>query len=226
MEPSDFTTTSLGRLRRRPWKLLATTVRLPSSSWRVTRRVVLAGQQPALEVAGEPVGPVGLLLEYRDALAWRVLHPLAGVDVAEQEIAAFLPPQRSLGRPQRAAKAAAHFDDGLIRRKDAIKLRRELLDALGGLRRGRADSACRGEATCRGHGQHAPARDRVLRDHDVSSLVLLNVVRDGAASAWLPATSLIRFVCRCHEEATAIFSDFSFDTTHAFHSKTSFSYAS
>jgi len=39
MAPSDFTTTSLGRLRRRPWKLFAMTVRLPSSSRRVTRRV-------------------------------------------------------------------------------------------------------------------------------------------------------------------------------------------
>jgi len=39
MQPSDFTTTSLGRLSRRPWKLFAITVRLPSSSCRVTRRL-------------------------------------------------------------------------------------------------------------------------------------------------------------------------------------------
>src|SRR5215470_1949798 len=38
MLPSDFTTTSFGRLRRRPWKLLAITVMLPSASCRVTRR--------------------------------------------------------------------------------------------------------------------------------------------------------------------------------------------
>ena len=38
MQPSDFTTTSFGRLSCRPWKLFATTVMLPSSSWRVTRR--------------------------------------------------------------------------------------------------------------------------------------------------------------------------------------------
>src|SRR5215469_16468221 len=38
MQPSDLTTTSLGRLSWRPWKLLATTVMLPSSSCRVTRR--------------------------------------------------------------------------------------------------------------------------------------------------------------------------------------------
>src|SRR5271154_917135 len=38
MDPSDFTTTSFGRLRRRPWKLLASTVMLPSTSLRVTRR--------------------------------------------------------------------------------------------------------------------------------------------------------------------------------------------
>src|SRR5215472_5187650 len=39
MQPSDLTTTSLGRLSRRPWKLLATTVMLPSGSCRVTRRL-------------------------------------------------------------------------------------------------------------------------------------------------------------------------------------------
>src|SRR6266545_2486567 len=39
IQPSDLTTTSLGRLSRRPWKLLAITVRLPSSSCRVTRRL-------------------------------------------------------------------------------------------------------------------------------------------------------------------------------------------
>ena len=38
MQPSDLTTTSLGRLSRRPWKLLATTVRLASISCRVTRQ--------------------------------------------------------------------------------------------------------------------------------------------------------------------------------------------
>src|SRR5262249_54719474 len=38
-QPSDLTTTSLGRLSRRPWKLLAITVRLPSASCRVTRRL-------------------------------------------------------------------------------------------------------------------------------------------------------------------------------------------
>src|SRR5712692_10376820 len=39
MQPSDLTTTSLGRLSLRPWKLFAITVRLPSSSCRVTRRL-------------------------------------------------------------------------------------------------------------------------------------------------------------------------------------------
>src|SRR5260370_39601276 len=39
MQPSDLTTTSFGRLSWRPWKLLATTVVLPSSSRRVTRRL-------------------------------------------------------------------------------------------------------------------------------------------------------------------------------------------
>src|SRR5262249_23589831 len=55
----------------------------------------LAGNDPALEIAGEAVGLVGVLLEHADALPRRVFHPLAGVDVAEQQIAAFLPPHRA-----------------------------------------------------------------------------------------------------------------------------------
>jgi ribulose-phosphate 3-epimerase len=39
---------------------------------------VLAGDQPALEVAGQAVGLVGLVLEHGDALARRVFQPLAG----------------------------------------------------------------------------------------------------------------------------------------------------
>ena len=63
--------------------------------------VVLAGDQPALKVAGQPVGPVGRFLEQRHALAGLVFHPLVVVDVAEQQIAAFLPPERSFGRALR-----------------------------------------------------------------------------------------------------------------------------
>src|ERR1700730_17570489 len=39
IQPSDLTTTSFGRFSCRPWKLLAITVRLPSTSSRVTRLV-------------------------------------------------------------------------------------------------------------------------------------------------------------------------------------------
>jgi len=63
-----FTTTSFGRLKSPPLKLLATTVRLPSSSRRHPPRVVLAGEhRPA--VARKPVGPIGRLQEDADALA-------------------------------------------------------------------------------------------------------------------------------------------------------------
>jgi hypothetical protein len=48
---------------------------------------------------------IGVLLEHGHALARRVLHPLAGIDVAEQEIAALLDPDRSLGRTERPAEA-------------------------------------------------------------------------------------------------------------------------
>ena len=46
--------------------------------------VVLAGDQPALQVARQPVGAVRRLEEQRHTLAGDVLHPLVVVDVAEE----------------------------------------------------------------------------------------------------------------------------------------------
>jgi hypothetical protein len=74
---------------------------------------VFAGQQPALQVAGEAIGLVGVLLEYGDALAGRVFHAFAGVDVAEQQIAALLPPQRPFGRTKRTSEVVANVATGL-----------------------------------------------------------------------------------------------------------------
>ena len=55
-------------------------------------RIVLASEQPALQVAGQPIGAVGRLQEQRDALAGLVFQPLVIMDIAEQQIAAFMPP--------------------------------------------------------------------------------------------------------------------------------------
>src|SRR5712691_6433858 len=61
--------------------------------------VMLAGDQPALEVSGQPIGAVRRLLEYGHALPRRVLHAPVVMNIAEQQVAAFLPPDRSFGGP-------------------------------------------------------------------------------------------------------------------------------
>src|SRR5438105_7313286 len=51
------------------------------------------------------------------------------VDVTEQEVAALLPPQRSLSWALRPAEAVGEVLDWLRGRNDLLELRRELLDA-------------------------------------------------------------------------------------------------
>src|SRR5262249_3610478 len=77
-----------------------------------TSRVVLAGDQPALDIAGEPIGPVGRLLEHGDTLPRRVFHTLVVMDIAEQEVAAFLPPDRPFGGAGLAAETRGPFLGG------------------------------------------------------------------------------------------------------------------
>src|SRR5262245_25600555 len=89
---------------------------------------MLGRKQPPLQIAGETVGAVGRLLEQRDALAGRVLHAPVAVDVAEQEIAALLPPQWPFGRSDIAAEAGGELLDRLGGRNDLVELGRELLD--------------------------------------------------------------------------------------------------
>jgi hypothetical protein len=48
------------------------------------------------------------------------------VDVAEQEVAALLPPQRSLGRALRPAEAIGEVLDRLRGRNELLELRRRL----------------------------------------------------------------------------------------------------
>ena len=81
---------------------------------------VVAGNQPALAIAGLAVGVGGALLVERDALAGLPLHAPAAVDVAEQQVAALLPPDRSFGRPVWAAEAAAQLFGVLLGADDAL----------------------------------------------------------------------------------------------------------
>ena len=93
IESSDLTTTSFGELSGLPSNLSISTVMVPSYSVRVTRRaVVLAGDEPALAVAGVAVGVVrrlavhagapGLLVPAHDAVVGNVA-PQQAARVAE-----------------------------------------------------------------------------------------------------------------------------------------------
>ena len=92
--------------------------------------VMLAGEQPALEVAGQPIGAVRRLLDQGHALARHVLHPPVVMNVTEQQIAAFLPPHWSFGGPLGAAEAIGQHLDRLGQGDDLFQLRSELLDPL------------------------------------------------------------------------------------------------
>jgi hypothetical protein len=97
-------------------------------------RLVLAGEKAALEVAREPIGPVGRLEDHGHALPRRVLDAPVVVDVVEQQVAALLPPQRPLGRPERPAEPLRQVLDRLGRGDDLVQFRSELLDPFGRLR--------------------------------------------------------------------------------------------
>jgi hypothetical protein len=74
---------------------------------------VLAGDESSLQVAGQAVGAIGRFEKQRNAASRLVLHATVVVDVAEQEVAALLPPQRSLGRALRPAEAIGKVLDRL-----------------------------------------------------------------------------------------------------------------
>ena len=102
VDPSEVTTTSLGRLRRMPIYLLAMTVTLPSSSTRVTRR------KPCSQATSLPcaslVRPLAKLVgsrEHRKLLTFHPLHRPAVTDVAPHEETALFPhtgPSPGLGK--------------------------------------------------------------------------------------------------------------------------------
>jgi len=92
--PSDLTTTSLGRLSCRPWKLLATNGDAGRRvSCRVTRR--LSCSQAINLPWRSRVSPLARFVGSRTTEAppaGLVLHAPVVVNVAEQQIVAFLPP--------------------------------------------------------------------------------------------------------------------------------------
>ena len=130
-------------------------------------RQALAGDQPALGIAGQAVGAVGLLLGDGGALPRRVLDAAVFPDRAEQEIAALLPPHRAFGVAA-AAETGRQLQDRLRGGNDLVEFRLERVDPLGRLGPGGAAIA-EGEAARRRHRQHAPARNAVPGIHDVSS---------------------------------------------------------
>jgi hypothetical protein len=147
---------------------LAITVMLPSASSRVTPpRQAFAGDQPALGIAGQAIGAVGLLLGDTGALPRRVLDAVVFPDRAEQEIAALLPPHRAFGVAA-AAEPGRQLQDRLRGGNDLVEFRLERVDSLGRLGPGDAAIA-KGEAARGRHRQHAPARNAVPGIHDMSS---------------------------------------------------------
>src|SRR5262249_15402580 len=81
-------------------------------------RVALAGDGPPLKIARESFGVLGALFDHCDALPGRVLHAPVVADVAEEEIAAFLPPPRAFGGPAIAAITFAQDADLFGRRNN------------------------------------------------------------------------------------------------------------
>src|SRR5262249_54398791 len=130
-----------------------------------------AGNRPPVQTARGAVPPVHALLEQGRALAGRVLHPPVVVDVAEEQVTAFLPPDRPFGGAESAAISAAQFLYGLGRGKDTAQARIELLDPPRTLRPRAANAAGHGKAACRsGHLQYVSASDVVPSQHVIPPL--------------------------------------------------------
>ena len=154
-EPSDFTTTSLGELRRLPSKLSASTVMEPSYSVRIDAApAVQAGDEAALAVAGVAVGEVRRLAE--DADRARLLLPLEDAvvgDVAPEQVAPVAEVDRALGpaaaggEPLHAGELEPVLLEARIERDNGwVGIARGLLPAggEGGDGRGGGHGACSG----------------------------------------------------------------------------------
>ncbi len=125
----------------------------------------LAGYQPALHVAGDPVGSVGIFFEHRQRLPGRIFPTLV-VGAAKQQIAALLPPQRPLDIGD-AAEVGGQVHDRFRGGDDLVQRRIEPVDPFGGLCCGVAVATANGETSSRRrHRQHAPPRNGMLRSHE------------------------------------------------------------
>jgi len=130
--------------------------------------IAFASEEAALGVASQAVGAFRALFEDRRALARRVFDAAIVADVAEEKIAAFLPPHRSLGRARVTAVAFGEHADGLGGSDDRVEPRIKTLDAfcLRRLRKRRCDAAVECDAADGGQLQHFPARDGMISLHD------------------------------------------------------------
>jgi hypothetical protein len=144
------------------------TVMLPSRSSRVARRVSRsqATNRPWRSRV-RPLARLVGLLEYRCALTRLVFHAAAVMNVAVEEITAFLPPNRPFRGPERTPCARSQLLNRLRGRDDAFQLRGILVDPLARLGGSPAKGAPHCKAACRGrHRQHAPPRNAILNLHD------------------------------------------------------------
>ena len=92
-------------------------------------RIGLAGDEPALHVARQPVRAVGVLAEHGNALPRRVFDPPCIVDVAEEKIAAVvLPPHRPFGLAAVATIAFGEHADGFRGGDDLVERGIHLID--------------------------------------------------------------------------------------------------
>ena len=134
---------------------------------------------------------MGIFLEHHHALARCIFHPLAGVDVAEQQVAAFLPPQRPFGRTERTSEAARDLADRLGGRDDLVQRGIQSVDAWGQHHFGRkltartllcpgcTKTACSSAPRSGRENQYVPARNVGLIGHDVCSAPIVPSPRCG-----------------------------------------------
>src|SRR3984893_14506772 len=89
---------------------------------------MLAGDQPSLQVAGQTIGSVRRFKEHRHPSPRFVFHSPVVVDVAEQQVATFLPPNRPFGWAERAAETVGEMLDWVGCGNDLVQLGRQFLD--------------------------------------------------------------------------------------------------
>jgi hypothetical protein len=98
-------------------------------------------------------------------LARRIFHTAVAIDVAEQQIAALLPPQWPLSRAVVAANAISKLIDRLGGTDDLVEFRRELLDPFRALGEGEAVKSGAESGARRCSCQHMPVREAKSHEH-------------------------------------------------------------